>query len=163
MAVLHVLKRLLLIVVAYLLAVLTGLVGVVVVYVLLSSLPGAPSYFSTMSLSPLVILFWPPVGLLVLYIVLVLTCLPSLAAGLVAEFFALRQPWLHSLFGAVIAAGAFIYASPQIVGTIEGTDWADLGIVAAGGLIGGAAYWLVAGRKAGFSRPMQSPVPELQS
>lgn len=154
---LHIFKRLLLIVMAYLAAVVTGLIGVVIVYFTLSSLPGAPAYFSTLSLSPLVILLVPPVGLLVIYIVVILTCLPALAAALVSEFFALRQPWLHGLFGAAIGSAAFVYASPEIVGTIEGTDWADLGIVAAGGLIGGVIYWLIAGRKAGFTRPLPSP------
>ncbi len=154
---LHVLKRLLLIVMAYVVAVIVGLIGVVIIYFILSSLPGAPPYFSTLSLSPLVILLVPPVGLLVIYIVAILTCLPALAAALVSEFFALRQPWLHGLFGAAIGAGAFIYASPEIVGTIEGTDWTDLGIVAAGGLVGGITYWLIAGRKAGFARSLPSP------
>ena len=45
---LHVLKRLLLIVVAYLAAVFIGLVAIVAFYMILSSLPDAPSYFSTM-------------------------------------------------------------------------------------------------------------------
>ena len=39
------------------------------------------------------------------------------------------------------------------MGMREGTDWADLGIVAAGGLVAGIVYWLIAGRKAGFIRP----------
>ena len=157
----YVLKRLLLTVVAYVVAVLTGLVSIVILYVVLSSLPGAPGYFSTMSLSPLVVLVVPPAGLLALAIVVILTCLPALAAALISEIFSLRQIWLHGLFGAAIGAGAFIYASPELVGSISGTDWADLAIVAVGGLAGGISYWLIAGRKAGFARPALSPLPDV--
>jgi hypothetical protein len=149
---LHVLKRLLLVVVGYFVAVIIGLASVVVIYSILSSLPGAPSYFSAMSLSPLVVLIVPPVAAIVLTIVVMLTCVPAAIVALVAEFLALRQIWLHALAGAAIGAGAFIYASPKIVDAIEGTDWADLGIVAAAGAIGGLTYWLIAGRNAGFVR-----------
>lgn len=155
---LHVLKRLVLIVVAYLAAVLIGLVSIVVFYLVLSNLPGAPAYFSAMSLSPLVILIVPPVGLVVLYVTLVLTSVPALAGGLIAEVLALRRVWLHGLLGAVIGAGAFVYASPEIVGTIEGTDWADLAIVALAGFTGGVTYWLIAGRNAGLRRETALPV-----
>lgn len=156
---LHILKRLLLIVVGYLAAVPVGLISIVIAYLVLSSLPGAPDYFSTMSLSPLVILFVPPAGLIALFIVVILTCLPALAAALISEIFVLRQAWLHGLFGAAIGGGAFVYASPELVGTIEGTDWADLAIIAIGGLAGGIAYWLIAGRRAGFAPPAPLPLP----
>jgi hypothetical protein len=151
---LHILKRLLLIVVGYVLATAIGLISIVILYSVLASLPGAPAYFSTMSLSPIVVILVPPVALLVLYIALFLTCLPALAAALMTEIFALRQFWLHMLLSATIGAGAFVFASPEIVGTIEGTDWADLAIVAASGAVGGLIYWLIAGRKAGFARAM---------
>jgi hypothetical protein len=149
---LHVLKRLLLVVVGYCVAVIIGLASVVIIYSILSSLPGAPSYFSAMSLSPLVVLIVPPFAAIVLMIAYILTCLPAAAVALAAEFFGLRQIWLHALAGAAIGAGAFIYASPQIVDAIEGTDWADLGIIAAAGAVGGLTYWLIAGRNAGFAR-----------
>lgn len=158
---LHILKRILLIVVAYLAAVLVGLISIVIFYLVLSSLPGAPSYFSTMSLSPIVILVVPPVGLIVYGVAVFLTCLPSLVGALVSEIFSLRQLWLFGLLGAAIGAGAFVYASPELVGTIAGTDWADLGIVALGGFAAGITYWLIAGRKAGFMRPALSPLPDL--
>jgi hypothetical protein len=154
---LHVLKRLLLIVVAYLIAVLIGLVSIVIIYIILSSIPGAPPYFSTVSLSPLVVLMVPTLAFLLLYIIVILTSLPSLAVALISELFSLQQVWLFGLLGAAISAGAFVYASPQFVGTIDGTDWADLGIVALGGACAGSTYWLIAGRNAGFAHPLPSP------
>ena len=56
--------------------------------------------------------------------------------------------------GAAIGGGAFVYASPELVGTIDGTDWADLAIVAGGGLAGGIAYWLIAGQQRGVFTPL---------
>ncbi len=154
---LHVLKRLLLVVVAYLAAVFIGLIAIVAFYMILSNLPGAPSYFSTMSLSPLLILLVPPVALIVYLVAVIFTCLPAAVGALISEFFRFRQVWLHGPLGAAIGTGAFIYASPELVGTIDGTDWADLGIVASGGLVAGVVYWLIAGRQAGFTQPSTAP------
>jgi hypothetical protein len=156
MSVLHVLRRLLIALVAYVLALVAGLIAVAVIYGVLSNLPGAPSYFSTMSISPLFMLLLPPVGLLVFYVAVLLTCLPSLTMALIAELFSLRHAWLFALVGAVVGGGAFLYATPLFIGAIDGSDWADLAIVAAGGLIGGVIYWLIAGRRAGFVRPVAS-------
>jgi hypothetical protein len=151
----HVVKRLLLVISGYLVGVIVALISVVIFYFILSSLPGAPSYFSAMGMSPLLILIFPPAWLVVLSIAVILTCLPSLAGALISELFSLRQVWWHGPLGAAIGAGAFVYASPELVGTIEGTDWADLAIVAAAGFCGGVAYWLITGREAGFV--LQSP------
>jgi hypothetical protein len=153
-SVLHVLKRLLIVAVTYVLAVIVGLIAVVVIYAVLSSLPGAPVYFSTMSMSPLIVILLPPVGLLVVYVALILTCLPSLALALISELFSLRQAWLFGLVGALIAGGTFLYTSPLIIGSLDGSDWADLAIVGASGLSAGVFYWLLAGRRAGFRPDM---------
>ena len=150
----HIVKRLLLMIVGYLVGLIVALISVVILYFVLSSLPGAPSYFGAMGMSPLLILIFPPAWLVVLYVAIILTWLPTVAAALISELFSLRQLWLHGPLGAAIGAGAFLYASPELVGTIEGTDWADLAIVAAAGFCGGIAYWLIAGRNAGFSRPV---------
>ena len=86
----------------------------------------------------------------------VLTAPPALVAALVSELFALRQAWLHGAMGAAIGGGAFVFAGPLLLlGEIDGTDWADLAIVSAGGLAGGLVYWLVAGRRSGFQRPVR--------
>jgi hypothetical protein len=150
----HIVKRLLLMIVGYLVGVTVALISVVILYFVLSSLPGAPSYFGAMGMSPLLILIFPPAWLVVIYIAVILTGVPSLVGALFAELFSLRQVWLHGPLGAAIGAGAFIYASPVLVGAIGGTDWADLAIVVAAGFCGGVAYWLIAGRKAGFTRPV---------
>lgn len=158
-AAMHVVKRVLLALVGYFVGVIVALISVVILYFVLSSLPGAPSYFAAMAMSPLLILIFPPAWLVVLYIAIILTWLPTVAAALISELFSLRQLWLHGPLGAAIGAGAFLYTSPVLLGTINGTDWADLAIVAAGGFCGGIAYWLIAGRNAGFAGPLPQAGP----
>jgi hypothetical protein len=155
----HVVKRLLLVITGYLVGVVVSLISVVILYFVLSSLPGAPSYFGAMAMSPLLILIFPPAWLVVFYVAVILTGVPSLVGALIAELFSLKQVWWHGPVAAAIGAGAFVYASPELVGTIAGTDWADLAIVAAGGFCGGIAYWLIAGRNAGFARPLAAVNP----
>ena len=123
---------------------------------MLSVLPVAPSYFDAMSLSPLVILMAPGVGLFVLVVGIVLSAVPALVLALLAELFSLRVVWLFALAGAAISGGCFLYASPPVLGAINGSDWADLAIIGAGGFVGGICYWLIAGRQAGFSRPIEA-------
>ena len=65
----HVVKRLLLVISGYFVGVIVALISVVILYFVLSSLPGAPSYFGAMALSPLLILIFPPAWLVVFYIV----------------------------------------------------------------------------------------------
>jgi hypothetical protein len=152
---LHVLKRLLLMAVGYLAAVPVGLISMVAVYFVLSALPDAPEYFAWVSISPLVVVAAPAVGVFVLIFAVILTGLPSFVAALLAELFSLRRLWLFGPLGAVMATGAFIYVSPLQYGPADLTDWLDLAIVALGGFSGGVTYWLIAGRNAGFSRDRQ--------
>jgi hypothetical protein len=99
------------------------------------------------------VLLVPPVGVFIYVLAIFMTAAQSLALALIAESFALRQFWLHMLFGAVAAASGYALAAP----ISENAGWtlnnADMGIVAASGLAGGFVYWLIAGRDAGFRRP----------
>ena len=90
-AVLHVVKRLLLVIAGYLVGTVVSLIGIVILYFVLSNLPGAPSYFGAMGVSPLLILIFPPAWLLVFYVAVILTCMPSLVGALISELFSLRH------------------------------------------------------------------------
>ena len=92
------------------------------------------------------------IGLFVLMLTFVLTMVPVLVTTLLSEIFALRRPWMHALFGAFAAASGFIMVSPTLLDGTGASDMADIGIVAASGVIGGLVYWLIAGRDAGFGR-----------
>jgi len=53
--------------------------------------------------------------------------------------------------GYLVAVIATLVAIAVIYG-ISLADWVDLGIVFAGGLVGGIFYWLIAGRNAGLRK-----------
>ena len=148
----HVLKRILMMLAGYFVSVLIGLFAVVAIYCALAALPNAPDYFGAMGFSPVVVLLWPPLGMFVYFLTIILTGLQTLIFALIAEFFALRNFLLHMLFGAAAAAAGFFLIWP---GAEEDTQrWADIGIIAAAGLVAGLVYWLIAGRDAGFRRPL---------
>lgn len=67
----HVLKRILMVLVGYLVAVLAGLIAVVVIYAILSSLPNAPGYFRLMEFTPVALLVVPPLGMFVYFLTII--------------------------------------------------------------------------------------------
>ena len=56
------------------------------------------------------------------------------------------------VFGAIAAVAGFALIWPDAPENPE--RWADTGIIAAAGLVAGLTYWLIAGRDAGFKRPL---------
>ena len=145
----YVLKRILM--------VLVGLIAVVAIYAILSSLPKAPAYFELMEFTPVAVLVVPPLGMFVYFLTIVLTGMQTLVLALIAEFFSLRSFWLHMLFGAAAAAAGFMLIWPDAADDPE--RWADMGIIAGAGLVAGLIYWLIAGRDAGFRRPLIKAIP----
>ncbi|WP_376774827.1 hypothetical protein [Mesorhizobium silamurunense] len=148
----YVLKRILMVLAGYLVAVLVGLIALVVIYAVLSSLPNAPSYFELMQLTPVAVLVVPPLGMFVYFLTIVVTGMQTLVFALIAEFFSLRSFWLHMLFGGAAAAAGFMLFWPDAPDDPE--RLADLSIIVAAGLVAGFVYWLIAGRDAGFRRPL---------
>ena len=123
----------------------------------MSSLPNAPGYFELMEFTPVAVLVVPPLGMFVYFLTIVLTGMQTLVLALIAEFFSLRSFWLHMLFGAAAAAAGFMLIWPVAVDDLE--RWADMGIIAGAGLVAGLIYWLIAGRDAGFRRPLIKAIP----
>jgi hypothetical protein len=148
----HVLKRLALAALAYLVAVVAGLAVLLAAYLLLSSFPGAPGYFTALAVSPIVMFAVPPLGLLVLWLTYLLTAPQAAVSALLSEFFGLRNVFLHALFGMLCAVIGFVFASPTLTESISATDWADISIVTFSGLAAGLVYWAIAGRNAGFTK-----------
>ncbi|RWG80234.1 hypothetical protein [Mesorhizobium sp.] len=148
----YVVKRILMVLAGYLVAVLVELIALVVIYVVLSALPNAPGYFELMQLTPVAVLVVPPLGMFVYFLTIVVTGMQTLVFALIAEFFSLRSFWLHMLFGGAAAAAGFMLLWPDAPDDPE--RWADMGIIAGAGLVAGLVYWLIAGRDAGFRRPL---------
>lgn len=118
----------------------------------LSSLPNAPGYFELMQLPPVALLVVPPLGMFVYFLTIVVTGMQTLVFALIAEFFSLQSFWLHMLFGCAEAAAGFVLLWPDAPDDPE--RWADMGIIVGAGLVAGLVYWLIAGRDAGFRRPL---------
>jgi len=150
----HVMKRILMMLAGYLVAVLVGLVAVAAIYAALSSLPNAPAYFDVMGVSPIAVLVVPPLGMFVYFLTIVVTGLQTLIFAMIAELFSLRNVLMHMFFGAAAAAGGFFLIWPVPTEHMDLERWADIGIIAAAGLVAGLIYWLIAGREAGFRRPL---------
>ncbi|AZV22001.1 MAG: hypothetical protein EOR93_05050 [Mesorhizobium sp.] len=150
----HVMKRILMMLAGYFVSVLVGLIAIAVIYGVLSSLPNAPSYFDAMGVSPIAVLLVPPLGMFVYFLTIVVTALQTLIFALIAEFFSLRNVLLHMVFGAGAAVGGFALIWPSAPEDMDPERWVDIGIIAAAGLVAGLLYWLIAGRDAGFRRPL---------
>ncbi|RWQ68667.1 hypothetical protein [Mesorhizobium sp.] len=150
----HVAKRVLMMLAGYFVAVLVGLIAVATIYGALSSLPDAPAYFDFMGVTPIAALVVPPLGMFIYFLTIVLTGLQTLIFALIAELFSLRNFLLHMVFGAAAAAAGFALIWPSAPEDISPERWADIGIAAAAGLVAGLVYWLIAGREAGFRRPL---------
>ncbi len=157
---LHVLKRVALVMAGYVVALVAGLFVVILLYGALSALPGTPQYFTFLSTASLLALLAPPVALFVLLLAVIVTAPPMLAAAAITEIFALRLAWLHMILAALVGLCGFVLSVPTFGATMSPTEMADLGIMASAGAAAGVVYWLIAGRSAGFRRPMPpSPVP----
>ncbi|TGQ72615.1 hypothetical protein EN829_009010 [Mesorhizobium sp. M00.F.Ca.ET.186.01.1.1] len=150
----HLIKRILMMLAGYLVAILVGLVAVAAIYAALSSLPNAPAYFDAMGVSPIAVLLVPPLGMFVYFLTIVVTWLQTLIFALIAELFSLRNVLMHMFFGAAAASGGFFLIWPSSAEDLDPQRWADIGIIAAAGLVAGLVYWLIAGREAGFRRPL---------
>ncbi|KRB27265.1 hypothetical protein ASD99_27260 [Mesorhizobium sp. Root695] len=150
----HILMRILMILAGYFVSVLAGLIAVAAIYGALSSLPNAPDYFDVMGVSPIAVLVVPPLGMFVYFLTIVVTALQTLIFALIAEFFSLRNFLLHMVFGAAAAVSGFALIWPSAPEDMDPERWADIGIIAAAGLVAGLIYWLIAGRDAGFQRPL---------
>lgn len=149
----HVLKRLLLAICGYLVALVIGLVAAAIIYGFASTLPGAPDYFAVMAVGAFVMLMAPPIGIFVLLVAFAATVTQTLLTTLVSELFAIRAAWVHMLFGAIVSASGFMLIMPTVENMTTRSLYVELAIFAASGLVGGVVYWLIAGRSAGFRRP----------
>jgi hypothetical protein len=153
-AIKHALLRVLLVVIAFFVAVLVTLIAVVIIYAVLSNLPAAPDYFVWFNWAPLLGIFAPFIAGFIYMLALIISAIPTLLTAILTEGLQLRQIWLHALLGMVVSGASFAIVTPTLIdGSVSASDLADVAIMAGGGLFGGLAYWLIAGRGAGIFLP----------
>jgi hypothetical protein len=83
-----------------------------------------------------------------------MTLLPAAVGVLIAEAFAIRSWIFHALNGAISA-----WLGWQMLASVDdtGVPLNQTSFVFGAGLAGGFAYWAVAGRSAGFWKPIFAP------
>lgn len=148
----YVIRRIFLAFFGYLVSVLIGLVAIVVIYSLLSYVPGSPDYFKLMSLAPIALLLIPPLWFFYFFIAITATLVPAIVVMLAGEWLSLRSIWLNMLFGGAVALIGYAMLASQSYTVGVDQAPADYGVIAGAGLVGGFVYWLIAGRDAGFRR-----------
>jgi len=148
----HVVKRILLALFGYLVALVVGLLAIVMIYSFLSYMPGLPSYFTAMSLAPLAMLYIPPLWIFTLLVAAVATAVPAVIAMLGGEIFGLRNTLVYMVLGAGVALLGYASLTPHVDAASHVLMSADTIVIVGAGLISGFVYWLVAGRDAGFRR-----------
>lgn len=78
---------------------------------------------------------------------------PAALVILFAEIFAWRSVIFYALAGGFCGVLAYFLSDPQAhmrgTGTVAPLTW-ELQLLAAGGIVGGFVYWLIAGRRAGM-------------
>lgn len=75
---------------------------------------------------------------------------PAIVAVLISEMFSIRSWTYHAIAGAVCALMPWSLAPTGVDGAVFTTPQ-----VLAGGIVGGLAHWLIAGRRAGLAPPPQ--------
>lgn len=148
----YVIRRIFLAFLGYLVSVLIGLVAIVVIYSLLSYVPGSPDYFKLMSLAPIALLLIPPLWFFYFFIAITATLVPAIVVMLAGELLSLRSIWLNMLFGGAVALIGYAMLASQSYTVGVDQAPADYAVIAGAGLVGGLVYWLIAGRDAGFRR-----------
>lgn len=145
----YIIRRVFFALVGYGVSLLVGLVAIIAIYALASYLPDAPAYFDAIAVSPIAMIFIPPLWIFYLIVASAATIVPAAAWMLVSEALSLRSIWLHMLAGLAAAAIGYLLLGAQTIGAGQ---LPDLGIVTAAGPVAGLVYWLIAGRDAGFRR-----------
>lgn len=79
---------------------------------------------------------------------------PAVVAVLISEMFSIRSWTYHAIAGAVSAFAPWSLAPTGVDGAIFTAPQ-----VLAGGVVGGLAHWLIAGRRAGLAPVVAEPAP----
>ncbi|MGJ5048138.1 hypothetical protein ACQR09_13790 [Bradyrhizobium oligotrophicum] len=87
--------------------------------------------------------------------------IPALLIALITEAFSIRSVLAYAIGGGVVGAACYLGLVPFDPETFrfEGIVRRHLEILTGAGIVGGLAYWLIAGRNAGRWREPSPPLP----
>ncbi|MFO1082538.1 MAG: hypothetical protein U1E23_18145 [Reyranellaceae bacterium] len=145
-------RRIAVVVAAYLCSVLGLLAALPLLFGAASLVPGAPGAWTLAGVAPFLFAGAPVVAVFVAVTAIVLSALPTLLIVGLAEIFAWRRAAVYVVPAAVVSAGAWWTLSPRLWTGLDPIGAAELALFAAAGAVAGAIYWGIAGRRAGTWR-----------
>lgn len=146
----HIAKRIAFVVLGYVVALAAGATAFPVLLALISAFHPDSDLWQMMGFAPLALLMAPIIFFYVLWIVMILTCIPAAILNGLTEIFALRALWLHLLIAAALAVGAGLLLVPDWFLDMNLDRWLISLAILLSALLAGLVYWAIAGQRAGF-------------
>ena len=144
--------RIIRIVAAYAMAVVSSLVLLPLLFALLSAVLSNPGVWIIGAITPALVISLPFIFPFAFLLAVVVTAFPVLLAIAISELRSMRSPGWYGLFGALVAAGAYWQLSPRVTFGLTTKGAIELLVFALSGAGGGYIYWSIAGRTAGLWR-----------
>ena len=148
----RILKRILVMVGAYVVGVLGLFAALALLFALVSLLPGAPGYWVLTAVSPAIFIGAPVVGLFVILFAIVLSAGPALLILTVTEVLGWRSPYVYVSPAALLSGAVYLALSPRTIGGLDQTGMLETVVFGLSGAGAGLIYWVIAGRRAGCWR-----------
>jgi hypothetical protein len=156
----HIAKRIFLVVLGYFAGLSAGAAAFPGFLLIISYFKPESQLWQFLGLGPIAVVVAPVILFTVMWIVMMLTGIPAAVLNLLTEVFVLRQLWLHLLIALLLAATAGLMLVPDWFSAMTSDRWLITLAIALSALIGGAVYWAIAGRMAGFRRGEVSALPQ---
>ena len=153
----RILKRILVMVGAYVAGVLGLLAALALLFGVASLLPDSPGYWVLTAVSPSIFVGAPVVGLFVVLFAIVLSAGPALLVLTVTEVLGWRSPLVYAVPTALLSAAVYLELSPRTIGGLDRAGLLEAAVFGLAGACSGLIYWAIAGRRAGSWRSALSP------
>lgn len=148
----RILKRIPVMVGAYVAAVLGLFAALALLFGVASLLPDSPGYWVLTAVSPSIFIAAPVVGLFAVVLAIVLSAGPALLILTVTELLGWRSPYVYVVPTALLSVAVYLELSPRTIGGLDRAGMLEAAVFGLSGACSGVIYWLIAGRKAGSWR-----------
>jgi len=153
----RVLKRVLVMVGAYVVGVLGFCAALALLFGVASLLPDSLGYWVLPAVSPAIFVAAPVAGLFVVLLAIVLSAGPALLILAVTEVLGWRSPYVYVVPTALLSAAVYLELSPRTIGGLDGAGMIEATVFGLSGACSGLIYWAIAGRRAGSWRHPARP------
>ena len=144
--------RIFVVLAGYVCALVVAVFGIGLVFAVLARLVPEPGAWTVIGVSPVLVLASPIVGISLVAFTAAVTAVPAFVFVVGSEILGWRAAVPYLAFGAIAGAVGYHTFSFRVIDGIGATAAIEMAAFAVAGAMGGAAYWAVAGRKAGLWR-----------